>query len=109
MAFRGPVGEKILSKLTAALSPTHLEVLNESHMHSVPKNSETHFKVVCVSDKFDGKTLIENHRLINGLLKKELEDGVHALSLILKTPKQWSASQSIPESPKCRGGSKHDG
>ena len=29
----------------ATFEPIHLEVINESHMHSVPKNSETHFKV----------------------------------------------------------------
>jgi hypothetical protein len=32
-------------KLTESLGPSHLEILNESYMHSVPKGSETHFKV----------------------------------------------------------------
>jgi len=107
MAFKGPVGQKIVEKLTRALSPVHLEVLNESHMHSVPKNSETHFKVVCVSKEFEGKNLVENHRTVNKLLKEELDSGVHALSLVLRTPAQWEASSAVPASPTCRGGSKH--
>ena len=43
--FVGPVAESIEQKLTANLVPAHLEIINESYMHSVPKGSETHFKV----------------------------------------------------------------
>ena len=42
MSVRG----RIVSKLVDALKPAHLEVINESHQHSVPKNSETHFRLV---------------------------------------------------------------
>jgi stress-induced morphogen len=41
----GPVALKIREKLAAAFQPFHLDVLNESYMHNVPKGSETHFKV----------------------------------------------------------------
>lgn len=58
----GPVQQAIESKLTEALKPTELRVLNESYMHAVPKNSETHFKVVVVSPMFDGQKLIARHR-----------------------------------------------
>ena len=106
-SYRGPVGERIVSKLTSApsLAPVvRLEVLNESHMHSVPPKSETHFKVVCVSASFQGKSLVERHRMVNHLLKEELESGVHALSLVLRTPDK--DTDVIPASPACRGGSK---
>ena len=84
-----------------------LDVANESHMHSVPKNSETHFKVTVVSAAFEGKTLVARHRLVNGLLKDELAGGVHALSIHAYTPSQWSErGGEIPQSPPCRGGSK---
>ena len=36
-----------------------MEVMNESYMHNVPKGSETHFKVVVVSPKFEGQPLIK--------------------------------------------------
>lgn len=53
------VAGAIRAKLQAALQATHLDVINESYMHNVPKGAETHFKVVVVSDKFDGMPLIK--------------------------------------------------
>lgn len=105
--FKGPIGARITEKLTASFSPIYLEVMNESHMHSVPKDSETHFKIVCVSPNFEGKSLVERHRSVNHALADEISGGVHALSLILKTPEQWGKNSEVPESPKCRGGSKN--
>lgn len=61
--------------------PTHLEVINESNMHNVPRGSETHFKVVVVSEAFDKESLIKRHRSVNEVLKTELEGPVHALSI----------------------------
>lgn len=54
-----PVQYSIRKKLEESLKPTHLEILNESYMHNVPKGAETHFKVVIVSDKFIDETLIK--------------------------------------------------
>lgn len=54
-----PVESSIRSKLQKAFEPVHMEVLNESYMHNVPKGSETHFKVVVVSDKFENLALIK--------------------------------------------------
>ena len=45
------VSQNIKNKL-GVLNPLHLEVVNESHRHSVPDNAETHFKVVIVSENF---------------------------------------------------------
>ena len=57
-----PVEDSIRHKLSTAFLPEHLQVLNESHMHNVPKGSETHFKVLVVSEKFQGKPLLQRHR-----------------------------------------------
>lgn len=54
-----PVEQSIRSKLLSNLTPTHIEVINESYMHNVPKGAETHFKVVVVSDKFSNLTLLK--------------------------------------------------
>jgi stress-induced morphogen len=54
-----PVEHAIRKKLTESLNPVHLDILNESQMHNVPPGSETHFKVVVVSDKFDNLSLIK--------------------------------------------------
>ncbi|XP_044263018.1 bolA-like protein DDB_G0274169 [Tribolium madens] len=100
-----PVETSIRTKLSSELQTTHLEVINESYMHNVPKGSETHFKVVVVSEKFSDLPLIKRHRLVNDILKEELKSGVHALSIVAKTPSQWSNSEQVIESsPNCRGG-----
>ena len=94
----------IKAKLSEKFSPVHLEIINESYMHNVPKGSETHFKVVVVSDQFKDVKLIGRHRLINDLLSAELQGGVHALSIVAKTPVQWGEGLSVEKSPACRGG-----
>lgn len=98
----------IESKLTQALAPAFIEVVNESHMHSVPANSETHFKVTLVSDAFDGARKVQRHQQVYGLLQQELDGPVHALALYLYTPAEWQVrQQQTPDSPNCLGGSKH--
>ena len=54
-----PIETSIRRKLEDALKPLHMEVFNESYMHNVPKGSETHFKVLVVSDKFNDQSLIK--------------------------------------------------
>ena len=114
-AASGPVAETITKKLTEAFSPLHLEVRNESHMHNVPANSETHFKVIVASAEFDTpkcKTPLARHRAVNAVLAEEVaSDGpVHALSIVAKTPAQWEKMvqegrvDGIGPSPNCRGG-----
>lgn len=96
----------ITEKLNAALAPSYLEVLNESHMHNVPANSQTHFKVTIVSDAFEQTRLIQRHRMINQLLSAELAGSVHALALHTYTQADWAIKQGdSPASPNCLGGS----
>ena len=99
--------ESIQRKLQTALSPLHLEVINESSMHDVPEGSESHFKVVVVSERFDGEKLIQRHRLVNRTLAEELRGGVHALALHTLTPEEWfDRGGKVRQSPECLGGSK---
>jgi len=100
------VEDDIIEKLQKALSPSHLEVINESHMHNVPPGSESHFKVVAVSDEFNDKMLVARHRIINKALAEELEGPVHALALHTMTPAEWAEKGAAPESPPCLGGGK---
>jgi BolA family transcriptional regulator, general stress-responsive regulator len=99
--------QRIEDKLTAGLSPLHLEVIDESHMHSVPEGAESHFKVIAVSEQFAEHKLVGRHRLVNRLLADELAGGLHALALHTWTPEEWFAKGGqAPESPQCMGGSK---
>lgn len=103
---------RIEEKLRARLSPSVLDVINESSNHSVPKGSETHFKVVVVSSAFEGKLPLARHRLVYGALDEEMgqnphgRKGIHALSIIAKTPEEWARDEAVRESPACHGGSK---
>ncbi|XP_041363986.1 DNA-binding transcriptional regulator BolA-like isoform X1 [Gigantopelta aegis] len=100
-----PVESSIRRKLTDCYKPQVLDIINESYMHSVPKGSETHFKVLVVSEAFANQPVIKRHRMVNETLKEELGGSVHALSIVAKTPDQWEQSEKkIGKSPACLGG-----
>uniref|UniRef100_A0A182Q6T3 BolA n=1 Tax=Anopheles farauti TaxID=69004 RepID=A0A182Q6T3_9DIPT len=100
-----PIETAIRTGIAKELTPVHLEVVNESYMHNVPKGSETHFKVLVVSQQFEGLPLIKRHRLVNDIVKTQLAgDFVHALSIVAKTPQQWNEAYTLEPSPNCKGG-----
>ena len=102
----GPIHAAIAAKLSSGLTPHHLDVINQSHMHS-GSGTETHFKVVVVAESFLDTRLVARHRQVNQLLADEFSAGVHALSIEALTPDQWVArGGSIRPSPPCLGGSK---
>ena len=76
--------------LMVALEPTRLDIINESEMHAghrgTPGTGESHFRILVVSPKFAGKSRVERHRIVNGLLASELKAGVHALALAAFAP-----------------------
>ncbi|MDN3652161.1 transcriptional regulator BolA [Thalassotalea ponticola] len=98
----------IETKLQQYFQPHHLQVINESSMHNVPAGSESHFKVIIVSDKFDGQRLLARHRQVNEVLSDELAHAIHALAMHTYTLEQWQnmAATAVPNSPDCLGGSK---
>lgn len=94
------------NKLIKAIGPSHLNIENESHMHSGPA-TESHFKVTIVSDEFEGKMLIARHRIINEILKEELSGAIHALTLHTLTSSEYEAKGGVvQDSPLCQGGGK---
>lgn len=100
------VASIIESKLRDAFSPEYLDVVNESHMHSVPPGSESHFKVTLVSAAFSGQRPVKRHQEVYRVLAGELKSGVHALALHTYAPSEWQGVS--PDSPRCLGGSKSD-
>ncbi|PHT27857.1 Protein BOLA1, chloroplastic [Capsicum baccatum] len=96
MASRGVLSRanRIKSRLQSALQPTIIEVEDVSHEHAghaavrETGNNETHFNVKVVSSKFDGHNLVKRHRMVYDLLSDELQSGLHALSIVAKTPKE---------------------
>jgi BolA family transcriptional regulator, general stress-responsive regulator len=94
-----------IEKKLKSLNPEHLEVINESNNHNVPDGSESHFKVIVISNEFAGLKLVGRHRIVNRLLADELANSIHALSIHAKTPDEWfdSGATSV-DSPDCLGG-----
>ncbi len=84
------VQKSIEEKLAAGFNASVISVENESHMHSVPPNSETHFKVTLVSADFEGQMKVRRHQAIYKVLADELAGPVHALALHLYTPEEWT-------------------
>jgi BolA protein len=83
-------------------------VINESSSHNVPPGSESHFKVVVVSEEFTDKNPLARHRLVNKILADELQNKIHALALHTYTAQEWyNQNEYAPESPPCLGGSKN--
>jgi BolA protein len=90
-----------ITEKLSKFAPVFLTVENESHLHSGPANRETHFRIVMVSDLFEGLSRVKRHQNIYALFEQELSEGLHALSLHLYAPDEWQGE--APESPKCAG------
>lgn len=89
------VAATITQKLTAALQPARLDVIDDSARHAghagAGAGGESHFNVLIVSDAFAGKSRVERQRLVYGVLAAELAGPVHALSLTLLTDAEAAA------------------
>ena len=83
--------ETIETKLHGALNPVYLWVENESYMHNAPAGSQSHFKVVVVSEVFEGLRPLERYKNINQVLNDELADRIHTFSIYPYTESEWRA------------------
>ena len=103
----GPMYSTIESKVGAALTPALLEVTDESYMHSVPAGAESHFRLLIVSNAFEGQSLVQRHQAVYRALAEEMSGQIHALAMQTFTPSEWSEREhQRAESPECLGGSK---
>jgi len=90
---------RIRTKLQSALEATVLEVDDVSYQHAGhaavrgSSDKETHFNVKVVSSKFEGQSLVKRHRLVYDALADELQSGLHALSILAKTPQEASSAK----------------
>jgi BolA family transcriptional regulator, general stress-responsive regulator len=88
------VAHRIRDKLTSALNPTTLEIVDESHRHAghagARPGGETHFRVEVVAAVFQGKSRLQRQRLVYAALKEEMSQQIHALSLVTRAPGEAS-------------------
>lgn len=75
----------IETKLSAALQPEHLEVIDNSAQHAGHAGSrpegESHFAVIVVSSVFDGQNRVQRQRMVYKALADEMTNQIHALEL----------------------------
>ncbi len=90
------VADIIKQKLTEALSPTVLDVLDESHKHAghagARPEGQSHFSVKIVSQAFEGKSSVERQRLVYQALSEEMKQHIHALALQTLTQNEQERS-----------------
>ena len=85
--------ELIERRLRERLTPVHLEIQDDSAKHAGhpgATSSGGHYRLIIVSDKFEGRTLIERHRLVNDAVADLFGSQIHALSMRTLTPDQWN-------------------
>lgn len=80
----------ITRKLTEAFAPELLEVVDESEAHrghaGWREGGETHFRLRMVAADFAGQGRVARQRAVNAVLREELREAVHALSMELRAP-----------------------
>jgi len=94
------VESQITFILNEHLNIKNLEVINESYIHNVPNNSDTHFKLILVSDDFFDMSLINRHKKIYSILGG-LMNKIHALSIHAFTCNEYQKNNRSLESPNC--------
>lgn len=86
------VAETMEHKLTQALAPQRLKIVDDSEKHKghagYREGGETHFRVEVVSAAFAGQSRVARQRRVYEILAAELAGGVHALQLTTLTPEE---------------------
>ncbi len=90
-------------KLKEGLQPVLLKVVNESPQHNVPEGSESHFRVLIVSNKFSGLSLIKRHQMVHNLISEQIREKIHAFSQQTLTPEEFEERGGVlpASSPPC--------
>jgi BolA protein len=91
---------EIIDSLNKSMAPENIFLENESAMHNVPPDSETHFKLVIVADDFIGMSKLNRHKVIYKTLS-EIMKKIHALSIQAFTKDEYKSNPIILNSPDC--------
>jgi stress-induced morphogen len=94
------IKSEIVNILNDAMDISSLKIINESHMHNVPKESETHFKAVIVSNDFNDLSILKRHKLVYKTLDSIMSK-IHALSIHAFNEDEFKQNPLILDSPEC--------
>ena len=96
------IQKQLEEQLEKSFQPLLLKVINESPQHNVPENSESHFRVLVVSDKFAGLSLIKRHQMVHKAVNEQIKEKIHAFSQQTLTPEEFEERGGVlPSSPPC--------
>jgi BolA protein len=96
----GQIESQIINTLSTSMNLSSLKIINESFMHNVPKGSESHFKIVVVTNDFNNLSIIKRHKLIYKTLDN-LMNKIHALSIHAFNEEEFKLNPIILDSPEC--------
>jgi BolA protein len=96
----GPIESQIVNTLKTSMDLSSLKISNESFMHNVPEGSESHFKIVIVSQDFLNLTMIQRHKLVYKKLDNLMTE-IHALSIHAFDEGEFKLNPIILDSPEC--------
>ena len=96
----GSIKNKIINTLNECMNISSLKILNESFLHNVPEDVESHFKIVIVSNDFNNLSHIQRHKLIYKHLDTIMND-IHALSIQSFNEDEFKLNPIILDSPEC--------
>jgi BolA protein len=98
------VAQAIRERLTAALAPIRLDLVDESARHAghagARPEGETHFRLTIVAAAFAGKSRIERQRIVFAALGDLMPTEIHALSISALAPAEGDRPQTAPTSGK---------
>lgn len=89
-----PTTGEIERILREKLDPVHLEIRDDSALHAGHAGAASgggHYHVVIVSERFEGLTLLEQHRLVNDAVRHLIGGPIHALALKTVPASKWRA------------------
>jgi BolA family transcriptional regulator, general stress-responsive regulator len=76
-----------IKQILDVLKPHYLEINDQTHLHSKHSSGlETHFEIKISADLLKEKKLLEQHKIINDLLREEFNNGLHAISIKIINP-----------------------
>ena len=96
----GPIESQIVNTLSSFMNLASLKIINESFMHNVPEGSESHFKIVVVTNDFNNLSIIQRHKLIYKTLDSLMNE-IHALSIHAFNEEEFKLNPVILDSPEC--------
>jgi len=81
---------QLRSAIERALSPVSLEIIDDSARHAGHAGAREggHFRIVVVAEGFAGRSQLERHRLVYAAVASLMGQGVHALSIVARTPEE---------------------